>query len=202
MKKLFTILCAGLLTLGVSAQTQFGATAGLNMANITDADDSKMRLGIRLGASFSTELSDVMTLQSGLLYSVKGVAGELDYVVYDPFSGVILSSTTVDIDQSLGYIEIPFGVKFAVSDQFSLDAGLYSAFLISSVVTIDGESSDSETEGLNTIDFGIGLGASFSATDAISINLGYQMGLNTVVEDADEGKNTNILVGVTYNFGG
>jgi hypothetical protein len=185
MKKLFTILCAGLLTLGVSAQ-KFGATAGLNMANITDIDDSKMRLGIRLGASFSTELSDVMTLQSGLLYSVKGVAYE----------------STVDIDQSLGYIEIPFGVKFAVSDQFSLDAGLYSAFLISSVVTVDGESSDSDTEGLNTIDFGIGLGASFSATDAISINLGYQMGLNTVVEDADEGKNTNILVGVTYNFGG
>ena len=185
MKKLFTILCAGLLTLGVSAQTQFGATAGLNMANITDIDDSKMRLGIRLGASFSTELSDVMTLQSGLLYSVKGVA-----------------STTVDADWSLGYIEIPFGVKFAVSDQFSLDAGLYSAFLISSVVTVDGESSDSDTEGLNTIDFGIGLGASFSATDAISINLGYQMGLNTVFEDADEGKNTNILVGVTYNFGG
>ena len=190
MKKLFTILCAGLLTLGVSAQ-KFGATAGLNMANITDADDSKMRLGIRLGASFSTELSDVMTLQSGLLYSVKGVAYELDFL-----------STTVDIDQSLGYIEIPFGVKFAVSDQFSLDAGLYSAFLISSVVTVDGESSDSDTEGLNTIDFGIGLGASFSATDAISINLGYQMGLNTVFEDADEGKNTNILVGVTYNFGG
>ena len=201
MKKLFTILCAGLLTLGVSAQTQFGATAGLNMANITDADDSKMRLGIRLGASFSTELSDVMTLQSGLLYSVKGFAYELDYVVYD-LSGVILSSTTFDADWSLGYIEIPFGVKFAVSDQFSLDAGLYSAFLISSVVTVDGESSDSDTEGLNTIDFGIGLGASFSATDAISINLGYQMGLNTVVEDADEGKNTNILVGVTYNFGG
>ena len=191
MKKLFTILCAGLLTLGVSAQTQFGATAGLNMANITDTDDSKMRLGIRLGASFSTELSDVMTLQSGLLYSVKGFAFELDFL-----------STTVDADWSLGYIEIPFGVKFAVSDQFSLDAGLYSAFLISSVVTVDGESSDSDTEGLNTIDFGIGLGASFSATDAISINLGYQMGLNTVVEDADEGKNTNILVGVTYNFGG
>ena len=78
MKKLFTILCAGLLTLGVSAQTQFGATAGLNMANITDADDSKMRLGIRLGASVSTELSDVMTLQSGLLYSVKGV-GAIDF---------------------------------------------------------------------------------------------------------------------------
>ena len=191
MKKLFTILCAGLLTLGVSAQTQFGATAGLNMANITDTDDSKMRLGIRLGASFSTELSDVMTLQSGLLYSVKGFAFELDFL-----------SITVDADWSLGYIEIPFGVKFAVSDQFSLDAGLYSAFLISSVVTVDGESSDSDTEGLNTIDFGIGLGASFSATDAISINLGYQMGLNTVVEDADEGKNTNILVGVTYNFGG
>ena len=191
MKKLFTILCAGLLTLGVSAQTQFGATAGLNMANITDTDDSKMRLGIRLGASFSTELSDVMTLQSGLLYSVKGFAFELDFL-----------STTVDADWSLGYIEIPFGVKFAVSDQFSLDAGLYSAFLISSVVTVDGESSDSDTEGLNTIDFGIGLGASFSATDAISINIGYQMGLNTVVEDADEGKNTNILVGVTYNFGG
>ena len=34
MKKLFTILCATLLSVGVFAQAQFGTTTGLNMSNV------------------------------------------------------------------------------------------------------------------------------------------------------------------------
>ena len=73
MKKIFTILCAGILTLGVSAQTQFGATAGLNMANISGDDmDGDMKIGMHVGVSASFELSDAMTLKTGALYSIKG----------------------------------------------------------------------------------------------------------------------------------
>ena len=62
---------------------------------------------------------------------------------------------------------------------------------------------DADTDGWASIDFGIGLGAEFSVNDAISINTGYQMGLSPLDEDGDtDAKNSNILVGMTYSFGG
>jgi opacity protein-like surface antigen len=197
MKKLFTILCAGILTLGVSAQTQFGAVVGLNMANISGDDmggDTDMRLGIRLGVSGVIPLSDVMTLNTGVLYSVKGYSQSVDFSAF--------GLGTIDMDQSLNYIEIPAMFGFSVSDQISLMAGTYTGFLVGSTITVDGES-ESDTDGLSTIDFGIGLGAKFSISDAIAIDAGYQMGLIALDEDGDTDlKNSNILIGMTYSFGG
>ena len=204
MKKLFTILCAGLLTLGVSAQTQFGATAGLNMANISgdDISDTDMRLGIRLGFSFSKELSDAVTLNSGVLYSVKGASYKSAVITVDAL-GNITGIGEADADYSLNYIELPVNFSFPVADQFSLMAGFYSAFLVGVSNTVDGEDMDADTDGWASIDFGIGLGANFSINDAVSINAGYQMGLSPLDEDGDtDTKNSNILVGMTYSFGG
>ena len=197
MKKLFTILCAGILSLGVSAQTQWGATAGLNMANVSgdDAGDTDMRLGIRLGVSAAVPLSDVMSLNTGVLYSVKGYSQSIDLSV--------LGVGTLKVDQSFNYIEIPAMLGFAVSDQFSLMVGTYTGFLVGTTATVDGEDQDADTDGLSTIDFGIGLGAKFSVSDAIAIDAGYQMGLTDLGEDGDFGlKNSNILIGMTYSFGG
>ena len=195
MKRLFTFLCVVALTTTVSfAQTQFGAIAGLNMANISGDDmgsDTEMRLGIRLGVSGVIPLSDAMTLNTGVIYSVKGYSIEID-----------LGLGKLKMDQSLNYIEIPAMFGFSVSDQISLMAGTYTGFLVGSTVTVDGES-ESGTDGLSTIDFGIGLGAKFSISDAIAIDAGYQMGLISLDEDGDTDlKNSNILIGMTYSFGG
>ena len=93
MKKIFTIMCAGILTLGVSAQTQFGATAGLNMSNVTGDDmDGNMKIGMHVGVSASFELSDAMNLKTGVLYSTKGTQDEED---------------GVKMEVNLSYIEIP-----------------------------------------------------------------------------------------------
>jgi opacity protein-like surface antigen len=198
MKKLFTILTVVALTTTVSfAQVQWGATAGLNMANISGDDmdvETDMRLGIRLGVSASRELSDVMTLNTGVIYSVKGYSLEMD------FSALGLGK--IEMDQSLNFIEIPVNLSFSVSDQISLMVGTYTGFLVGSTVTVDGES-ESGTDGLSTIDFGIGLGAKFSISDAIAIDAGYQMGLISLDEDGNTDlKNSNILIGMTYSFGG
>ena len=122
MKKLFTILTVVALTTTMSfSQTQYGAIVGLNMANISgdDISDTDMRLGIRLGFSFSKELSDVVTLNSGVLYSVKGASYKALSLGVDAF-GNLVSLGEVDADYSLNYIEIPINFGFSVSDQFSL----------------------------------------------------------------------------------
>ena len=188
MKKIFTILCAGILTLGVSAQTQFGATAGLNMANISGDDmDGDMKIGMHVGVSASFELSDAMTLKTGALYSIKGMQN---------------SEGGETAKFNLSYIEIPANLSFAVSDQMSLMAGPYIGLLMGAKVTFDGNSMDFKDE-IAGIDFGINLGTSFAVTEVISINAGYQMGLTSLDEDGEgDAKNSNIHIGMTYSFGG
>jgi opacity protein-like surface antigen len=198
MKKLFTILCAVILTLSVSAQAQFGAVVGLNMANVSGDDigeNTDMRLGIRLGVSADITLSDAMTLNTGVLYSVKGYSQSLDLSAF--------GLGTIDMDQSLNYIEVPLNLSFAVADQMSLMAGPYIGLLVGSTITVDGES-DSDTDGLATMDFGLNLGAGFAVSEAISINAGYQIGLTALDEDGDntDVKTSNLVIGMTYSFGG
>ena len=192
MKKIFTIFCAGILTLGVSAQAQFGATAGLNMSNITGEGESiGMKMGMHVGVSASIPFSDAMSLKTGALYSIKGAADSED---------------GMDLTMSLSYIEIPLNLSFAVSDQMSLMAGPYVGILMGANMKVeyDGETlfESTDTDGLATMDIGINVGAGFAVSDAISINAGYQMGLTGIGEDDSDTNNSNIHIGMTYSFGG
>jgi opacity protein-like surface antigen len=191
MKKIFTILCAGMLAFSVSAQTQFGATAGLNMSNITgDGESIGMKMGMHVGVTASIPFSDAMSLKTGALYSIKGAADSED---------------GAELTMSLSYLEIPLNLSFAVSDQVSLMAGPYVGILMGAKMKMvfDGvtvlESTD--TDGLATMDVGINVGAGFAVSDAISINAGYQMGLTGIGEDDSDTNNSNIHLGVTYSFG-
>ena len=191
MKKLFTILTVIALTTTTSlAQAQFGATAGLNMANVSGDDDMEgdMKMGMHVGVSASFELSDAMTLKTGALYSMKGMQESLD--------GETLKF-------NLDYIEIPVNLSFAVSDQMSLMAGPYIGLLMSAKVMYDGDELFDLKDDMRAMDFGINIEAGFAVTEVISINAGYQMGLTSLDEDGDgDAKNSNILIGMTYSFGG
>ena len=194
MKKLFTILAVVALTTTVSfAQVQWGATAGLNFANVSGADandETAMRLGIRLGVSAEITLTDVMNLNTGALYSVKGYSAEDD---------------PTENNVSFNYIEIPLHVSFAVSDVVSLQVGPYLGLVVGSSITMGGESyTDYETSDLVAgFDLGLTFGTSFNVSEAISIDAGYQIGLTTLDPDGDAKLgNSNILIGMTYLFGG
>ncbi len=209
MKKLFTILCVLLIGLSISAQTQFGGVLGLNIASVSGSDtqdllgDVDSRLGIRIGLSFSKELSDVVTLNSGVVYSVKGTSYQAYELFDDGFGNLYWAGTYLDADISLNYIELPVNFAFSVADQFALMAGFYSAFLVGVTNTVGGQDMGADTDGWTTIDVGIGVGAQFSINDAISIDAGYQMGVIPLDEDGSfNSKNSNILIGMTYNFGG
>ena len=197
MKKLFTIFCAGILTLGVSAQAQFGATAGLNMSNITGEGESiGMKMGTYVGVTASIPFSDAMSLKTGAIYSIKGASSGESFI------------------NNLSYIEVPLNLSFSVSYQMSLMAGPYIGLLMVNQLQVEhsmlyeGNDDNITFEGTpantpdNTraMDFGINLGAGFAITEAISINAGYQMGLATLDSDAGT-KNSNIHIGMTYSFG-
>jgi len=193
MKKLSTILFATLLSIGVFAQAQFGATAGLNMTNVSGDDmDGDMKIGMHVGVSAAFELSDAMTLNTGVLYSTKGTQDEDE--------GVKMSA-------NLSYLEIPVNLSFSISDKMSLMAGPYIGLLMGAEVEVSGAGSLDGTADIKddtrSMDFGINVGAGFAVTEVISINAGYEMGLATLDPDGDgDSKNSNIYIGMTYSFGG
>ena len=191
MKKIFSILCAIIFSLGLSAQTQFGLEAGLNMSNITGSDwkdafghSTKMRPGIRIGPTAAFELSDEVTLKTGLIYSVKGWESSMDIITTDIF-GFILSTEEVDYSQSINYLEIPTNFSFSVSDQLFLMAGPYFGILLGGTTYVGDDSESTDMDGFRTIDTGLNLGAGFAATESLNINLGYQLGLTSIDEDGD-----------------
>tara|TARA_B100001250_G_scaffold385888_1_gene381979 strand:- start:104 stop:721 length:618 start_codon:yes stop_codon:yes gene_type:complete len=204
MKKLFTILIVVALTTTASfGQVQWGVGLGLNMASVSvsgeNVGDVDMRTGIRLGVTADITLgrSDVLTLNTGALYSVKGLETE---------DLGVLGTTSI----SFNYLEIPLHLSYAVSDVVSLKAGPYLGILLGSSYTVDGDDiGDYETSDVvgNSMDFGLTFGASFNVSDAISIDAGYQIGLsdldmfpNNFLGEV-EVANSNILIGMTYSFG-
>jgi opacity protein-like surface antigen len=203
MKKIFTILTVVALTTTISsAQVQWGATVGLNMANVSYSGsgdmDTDMRLGIRLGVTADITLSDAMSLNTGLIYSVKGFSNEVEVFNYSSYN-----VSKVDADVSFNYLEIPLHVSFAVSDVVSLKAGPYLGIFMGGTQTLDGDSESMDDDGFNAMDIGLTLGTSFNVSEVISIDAGYQMGLTQLDEDGESDlTNSNILIGMTYSFGG
>jgi len=204
MKKLFTLLCAAVITFSISAQTHYGATLGINLSNITGnitLDDTGMKPGVRVGLSMKKEISSAATLHTGIIYSMKGATGQIGVEYYDSFLNYYYTEY-VDADIALSYLEIPVNIGVAISDRFSLMGGFYSAFLLDATYTADGNSTSS-TDGLATIDVGLGLGAEVSISENLSINTGYQMGLITIDDQGvGNAKNQSVLFGLTFNFGG
>jgi hypothetical protein len=160
VKKLFTILCAVLLTLAVSAQTgqgdsRFGIVAGLNVAYpvgddmedlIDDFDDIidgyddngldaeggiNPRYGIHAGGVFDYFLVDNLALSSGLIYSMKG------FKIKQKIEG-----EEYNLSVQLNYIDIPIGVKYAIDGGFEISGGLLISFLASDNVDYDCDGDD------------------------------------------------------------
>ena len=197
MKKIFTILCAAVLTLSVSAQAQFGIKAGFNSAAIgsSDADwneSMSSKMGMQFGFATTIPFGDVVQLRTGAIYNQKGAT--LDF--FDD-----------DITLAVDYLEVPADFAFMLGGGgFALSAGPYFALLMSSTVTLDGESED--WEDVSAMDIGLNFGASFTIAESSIIDVRYGMGLTNLNTDTDAlaGEdvwlNGCLSVSYAYMFGG
>ena len=195
MKKLITILFAGLLTLSLSAQ-QFGAKGGISLASVYggDVDDDLTILnpGIMIGG-FGQLGDDNIRTTVELLFIQKGakMADDGDYLrlVHN-------------------YLDLNVMGNFFVSDAVSLNAGLYLGYFMSGkmVAKFDGDKeseSYDDMDGFNRIDFGSNFGATFYLNDAMNIDVRYGLGLSKLDEDGDgDVYNNSIQISFGYAFGG
>lgn len=216
MKQLFTVLIL-LFTLAASAQAQVkvGLRGGANLATISqdfafsdDEFETKFLAGIHVGAEIDYVLSDQLSVRSGLLFTRKGFAVDLEEELSEP--GV---SAEVDGYErwKISYLQIPLNVAYnfgpikAVGG-FYLAAGIggeidqdYTATLVTPGGTeteiedrsIDIEFNTGEIDPnnqnpeVNRYDFGFNLGLEYDL-DPVSIRLEYAKGFSNLTLDDPE----------------
>lgn len=178
-------------------ETKFGAKVGLNIASLTgDVENVSSLVGFQLGGFVEFKISDKFAIQPELLYSAQG--GKESFTE---------EGVKVEGISKLGYIIIPIMAKYYVAKSFSLEAGPQIGFLTSAKGELKAEGESFEVDikdGLESVDFGLNLGAGYDFTEKFSAGLRYNFGLsniaNTDAGDDTDVKNSVLSISVGYKF--
>ena len=175
MKKL--MMAAGLLLLGMGtsfAQDAVGTVTlqpkvGVNIATLTDEDDSKARIGFTAGAELGYQVTNKFALTGALMYSQQGAKAD-----YDELTGTM----------KLDYINIPILANVYVAKGFALKAGIQPAFNVNKKITVGGISMDIEDAyervKVKSFDFSIPMGLSYEINGLV-FDARYNLGLSKIV---------------------
>jgi len=203
MNKIFLILPILILSAFVSnAQSdQTGIRGSLNLSNlyVDEVNDENTKPGFAVGVYFRKSLSDQVSIQPEINYSLKG-----SQINYD--GGVFTGSGKYRYN--LSYIEIPVLANIHVGESLYFSAGPYIATLISAKVKdVDGDGSVNSVEeydrdDFNTFDYGVAAGIGFDFPTGTA-GLRYNYGLVDIAPDGnglDNGKNSVLQFFIGFNF--
>lgn len=181
MKKIMMMAAMMLLGMGTSfAQNAVGTVTlqpkvGVNVACLTDEDDTKARIGFAVGAELGYQLTDKFALTGGLIYSQQGAKTD-----YDELNGTM----------KLDYVNIPILANVYVAKGLALKAGIQPAFNVNKKITVGGVSMDIEDAyekgtgqrvKVNTFDFSIPMGLSYEINGVV-LDARYNLGLSKIVD--------------------
>ena len=162
-----TILLGALALLGTFANAQyFGFKGGVNMANVSNVEDSKSKVGFLAGILAVGRLSDQFNIQPELLYSTKGTA----------------HSGEGEGSLALNYVSIPIMLQYEATANIYIEAGPEFGILMDAKQKWGDESEDVKRQ-MKPFDVGIGAGGGYWFTKNIGLNLRYVAGLTDIVKD-------------------
>ncbi|MBA5793882.1 PorT family protein [Flavobacterium sp. xlx-214] len=218
MKKI-ALTFLGLVAFSTSALAQqevkFGPKAGVNFATLNgkDAKDAKMLIGFHVGAFAEIKFNEKFAVQPEVVFSAQGAKTE--------YSETVMGVTAnYEGKAKINYINVPIMAKYYVAPSFAIEAGPYVGFLATanaeSKGTVGGVTQEFDADvkdQTNSIDFGVGVGASFNMDSGLFIGARYNLGLAKTGKDYDETvngvrvkvdaedvKNAVIQVSVGYKF--
>ena len=187
-------------------EVKFGVKGGLNFSNWagdTDGVNLKNKVGFNAGAFADITLSQNISIQPELLYSLVGTKIN-DFTVQ-----IEEEDYTGDVDFNMSYIYVPVMLKLKVAEKFNVEIGPQVGFLLSakSVAQIQGNSQkvkEDIKEIFNTVDFGANFGASYDLDEHFVIGIRYNLGIANIAktEDNDSSKIQNSIfsLGLGYKF--
>jgi hypothetical protein len=193
MKKSCLLLIAAISVSLTQAQSiNFGAKAGLNLANVTgsDASGNSILVSFHAGGLAQISLTDQFSVQPEVMYSGQGAK----------FSQSGESGT-----DKLGYINVPVLAKFTTSSGFFVQTGPQIGFLLSAKESSGGTSMDIKSDVTST-DFSWVFGLGYLTSANVGIDGRYVLGFTNL--EKNTGGNSNgtlkngvIQIGLFYLFG-
>lgn len=188
MKKV--ILAAAALLVSVSAFGQsfdWGVKAGLNLADVSKAEGSKMKPSVYAGVFAEFNLvSDLLSIQPEVVYSRQG---------WD------MKNDGIKTHVRLNYLNVPVIFKLYMIENLSLDLGPQFGFLLNAAAKAkDGDVKVKEDlDGFKNFDVSMGMGLSYKFMDMMDVTARYNLGLTKLVDDV-KAKNNVIQIGLGYRF--
>ena len=194
MKKILLIASALLFSVGAYAQHEVGSLTvqpklGLNIANFRNAENSDPRFGLAAGAEFEYQMTDMMSLAAGVLYSMQGAT----------------SDESFDLTMKTDYINIPIVLNVYVYENLAVKLGLQPGFNVnSSYKASSGNHSESGSLAdlgvdIKSFDLAIPVGLSYEYNNIV-FDARYNLGLLKLVEHGDT-KNGCFQFTIGYKFG-
>ena len=197
MKKLKFILTAIAVVFSTSVFAQnlnFGLKAGLNLSSASikvlgeKIDDTKMLLGLVVGAFADYNLTESLGLEAGLQFEQKG------------YKEKVLGET---LKCKLNYLTIPVNLRYNLSVG---DNNLY--FLAGPTFGIGVSAKYNDTsfdlgDDINRMNIGLLFGAGYELSSKLGLRVTYDLGLSNLTPDGDSDNKfkTNVLgFAVTYKF--
>lgn len=192
MKKMFLAAAMMLVSVATFAQNAVGQITiqpkvGLNIANVTDADDADARIGLAAGAEFEYGVTDMIGVSAGLVYSMQGYK---------------YSEGNVDTTVKLDYLNVPILANVYVAPGLAVKLGVQPGFKLSSKVKIEGSGvsieGDSDDDGVKGFDLAIPVGVSYQYQNIV-LDARYNWGV-TKVYDGGDSKNSVFQITLGYKF--
>lgn len=188
MKKLFLpALFLSVAALSVAQEnSSFGIKGGVNFTNLytKDVDDHNILFGFNAGILAVLPITDFFAFQPEIIFSGKGA--ELEY------NNAFAQGKA---KFRLNYIEIPVLLRMNFTDNFSIHAGPYIAYLIDANVKNETDSGffdfeeNLDTGDFEKFDYGLSGGIEFELSP-ISIGARYNYGLANVGKKRTFGEDT------------
>lgn len=190
MKKLILTAVVMLASVASYAQHAVGSFTlqpkiGMNIADLTKADDSDVRIGLAAGAEFEYQATDIFSVSFGALYSMQGCKGDM----YD-------ADGTIKLD----YINVPILANVYVAKGFAVKLGLQPGFKVNSEVTLkkSGASGSADLDGVKSVDLSIPVGVSYEYNNFV-LDGRYNFGVTKWMDDSDS-KHSVFQITLGYKF--
>lgn len=203
MKKItIALLCIIIATGSAMAQKKFtfGPKVGVDLTHFWGKDlPHGMQLNYQVGAFLEYRFNDKISIAPEVVFAAQGGKMDASEFLDASFHG------SADLYFNFNYINVPIMLKFYAIPKLSIDFGPQIGFNVYSKATAkakaDGESASvtRDFDGVQSVDVGLGLGATYNITNDVFVQGRYTMGLTKVFEDGDV-YNGNIQLSIGYRF--
>ncbi len=202
MKKVFALIATAVVCMSASAQVQFGAKVGFDMTHFWGEDaPSGWQPNYQVGLMMEYKFNPKFAIAPEVVFAAQG-GKETDKIDVEEVPGMVEAKGTFHTN----YINVPLMLKFYATPAFSIDFGPQVGFNVYSKMTASGKAGNIEAKETidfkdmtNTVDFGLGLGATYNLTNNAFVQARYNLGLTKVFEDSQV-KNGNLQIAFGMKF--